>query len=104
MKSKKVKSKVVLEPKSLARCVARTFNIEEAHGIATRFQAHGYETSVVENKRTGLILYEVWASRSAEGFEANTNILRTKVLRAKSDLKPRFTKSAMGKLKLRSRR
>lgn len=100
---KTIKRKKVLgsksETMSFQRCVARTFNVEEAHGIATRFEAHGYETSVVENKRTGLILYEVWASKNAEGFEASQNALRTK-----SGLKPIFIKPAMGKLKLRSRR
>lgn len=53
----------------VSRCVARTFSIEEANGIAKRFEAQGYETTIAENKRGVLSIYEVWASKKLEGFE-----------------------------------
>ncbi|MBS3068011.1 hypothetical protein J4450_04875 [Candidatus Micrarchaeota archaeon] len=54
---------------SFMRCVARTFSIEEAKQIADRFEAQGYETNIIENKRGTLSVYEVWAGKKAEGFE-----------------------------------
>ena len=51
------------------RCVARTFSIEEAKQIADRFEAQGYETKIIENKRGSTAIYEVWAGKQAEGFE-----------------------------------
>ncbi len=56
-----------------SRCVARTFSIEEAKQIADRFEAQGYETDIVENKRGSTSIYEVWAGNRADGFEVKGN-------------------------------
>jgi len=50
----------------MGRCVGRTFNYDEAKGICQQFEAAGYETAVIEKKRGGLSLYEVWASKREE--------------------------------------
>lgn len=56
-------------PESVVRCVARTFSIEEAKQIADRFEAQGYDTNIVENRRGSMAIYEVWASRKGEVLE-----------------------------------
>lgn len=47
----------------LGRCVGRTFNYEEAQGICQQFEVAGYETSIIQKKQGGLVLYEVWATK-----------------------------------------
>ncbi len=61
--------KPVLSEKTFTRCVARAFSLEEASGIAKQFEAQSYETNIVENKKGAMAIYEVWASKKAEGFE-----------------------------------
>ena len=50
----------------MGRCVGRTFNYDEAKGICRQFEAAGYQTSIIEKKRGGLSLYEVWATKTDE--------------------------------------
>ena len=59
------------EPKGRAimRMIASTFSIEEARQIADRFEAQGYKTRIIENKRGSIVLYEIWGELPGEGFE-----------------------------------
>ena len=51
---------------TMGRCVGRTFNYDEAKGICQQFEAAGYESVIMEKKRGGLVLYEVWATKRDE--------------------------------------
>jgi len=64
--------------RELVRLVASTFNLQEAKQIADRFEVTGYDSKIVENKRGGIVLYEVWITRQKEGFEAKKDFLSPK--------------------------
>jgi hypothetical protein len=53
----------------IMRLIASTFSLEEAKQIADRFEAQGYKTRIIENKRGSVVLYEVWGGIAGEGFE-----------------------------------
>ncbi|MDO8553559.1 MAG: hypothetical protein Q7S22_02025 [Candidatus Micrarchaeota archaeon] len=62
--------KPVLGNKSFSRCVGRTFDLLEANGLAKQFEAQGYETHIMENTQGVMTIYEIWASKKAEGLSA----------------------------------
>ncbi|MGV8176249.1 MAG: hypothetical protein ACP5NX_00410 [Candidatus Bilamarchaeaceae archaeon] len=57
---------VIQEPKAsmVGRCIARTFNLEEAKGISNQYEAAGYKVEIRETKREFLSLFEVWVFKN----------------------------------------
>ena len=63
-------SKASFGERTTMRLLVRTFSIEEAHRIAEQFKSQGYDTNIVENKHGSVTVFEVWAGKKGEGFEA----------------------------------
>lgn len=55
-------------PESESRCVGRTQSIEEAERLAQQYQMQGFEAKIVRKAQAGIVLYEVWVSKSPDIF------------------------------------